>query len=144
MQKFLRLLDYLKKLVPQKDAPEMDVKIVSNSNRQEDVLVSKYIKSADRVKRFIIQLRKGTRDKYEWLELVLDATFDTQQAFRIDINWLVASGSKVYVASCCIAYVVKSMTKRPSKGTLKTHLIITLSSLTTDFSMFIFLFSLTT
>ncbi len=107
MQKFLRLLDYLKKLVPQKDAPEMDVKIVSSSNRQEDVLVSKYVKSADRVKRFIIQLRKGTRDKYEWLELVLDATFDTQQAFRIDVNWLVASGSKVYVASC-IACVVKS------------------------------------
>jgi len=95
VQKFLRLLDYLKKLVPQADSPEMDIKVVSTSNRQEDVLVSKYIKSADRVKRFIVQLRKGTRDKYEWLELVLDATFDTQQAFRIDVNWLVASCSKV-------------------------------------------------
>jgi len=95
VQKFLRLLDYLKKLVSHKDAPEMDVKVVSSKNRQEDAMDSKYIKSADRLKRFIIQLRKGTRDKYEWLELVIDATFDTQQAFRIDINWLVASGSKV-------------------------------------------------
>jgi len=95
VQKFLRLLDYLKKLVSHKDAPEMDVKVVSAKNRQEDAMDSKYIKSADRLKRFIIQLRKGTRDKYEWLELVIDATFDTQQAFRIDINWLVASGSKV-------------------------------------------------
>jgi len=47
------------------------------------------------VKHYIIQLRKGTRDKYEWLELVMDATFDTQRTFRIDIHWLVASGSKV-------------------------------------------------
>jgi len=47
------------------------------------------------VKTFCVPLVKGKRDKYEWMEMVIDSTVDTRRTFRIMFHWLVANAIKV-------------------------------------------------
>jgi hypothetical protein len=47
------------------------------------------------MKRSAVQLRKGKRDPFEWVELASDAEFVTTKSYRIVYNWLAASSGKV-------------------------------------------------
>lgn len=99
ISKFLRLLEYLNKLrgKDEESAGELDIKIVSSADKDGKSLESLSTPGISRnnMKRFYIQLRKGKRDLYEWMEVVLDSTFDTSWSYRIIFNWLVASSGKV-------------------------------------------------
>jgi hypothetical protein len=97
ISKFKRLLEYLSKLREDtQGGPE--VTIISSANTRTDmrdeVLTSRR-SSTDAMKRFTVQLRKGKRDPFEWVEIAIDSTFDTARSYRIMFNWLVASSAKV-------------------------------------------------
>ena len=102
IEKFKRLLEYLGKLREKKGAApeELTIHILSVADERPDPLIA--VQSARHgtteerdMKRFIVDLRKGNHDLYEWLEIALDAVFDTTRTYRLMINWLVASSSKV-------------------------------------------------
>jgi hypothetical protein len=97
--KFHRLLEYLNKLrgKDEESAGELDIKIVSSGDKDGEGLESLSTPGISRsnMKRFYVQLRKGKHDLYEWMEVVLDSTFDTSWSYRIIFNWLVASSGKV-------------------------------------------------
>jgi len=96
--KFIRLLEYLTKLKGKDESSgDLDIKIVSSADKEgktTDNLSSPGI-SRNNMKRFYVQLRKGKRDLFEWMEVALDSTFDTSWSYRIIMNWLVASSGKV-------------------------------------------------
>lgn len=97
--RFQRLLDYLGKL-REKDAHEspLNVRIVKNADEQvvtSDEIFKVRRPSEDYMIKFIIPLRRGKRDPFEWMEVALGATFDTRSSYRIMFNWLVASSAKV-------------------------------------------------
>ena len=99
VSKFSTLLEYLGKLRDKEDSKEaLDVKIVSNVDwakpREDEVLSARRGRSNSMVT-FTVQLRKGKRDPFEWLEMAIDSVFDTTRSYRIMFNWLVASSSKV-------------------------------------------------
>jgi hypothetical protein len=99
--KFRRFLEYLEKLRDKDESnctplPIKFVTSIENQNQEE----GKRLESTPGVERssmvrFYIQLRKGKRDNLEWMEVALDATFDTSWSYRIMFNWLVASSGKV-------------------------------------------------
>lgn len=97
--KFQRLLEYLNKLRGKDEASagELDIKIVSSGDKDGKGLESLSTPGISRsnMNRFYVQLRKGKHDLYEWMEVVLDSTFDTSWSYRIIFNWLVASSGKV-------------------------------------------------
>ena len=98
--KFLRLLEYLNKLRDNHFSPEqIDIKLVSTADkREEDVsgpVESEPGISRSSMQRFYIRLKKGKRESIEFIEVVLDSTFDTSWSFRIIFNWLVAGANKV-------------------------------------------------
>jgi len=93
IQRCFKLLDYIGKLQQKQDTLSMDVKLHTIFFQPNDI--SGAFHGEEPVKHLNIQLRKGTRDKYEWLELVLDEVLDTKRTYRIGFRWLVASGSKV-------------------------------------------------
>lgn len=97
VQRFMRLLDYLSKLVRCDAVENMNIKVTTTAEAREESNheTSKTTSGIVPVKHFILQLRKGTREKYEWLDLVMDSVFDTKQTYHISFHWLVASGSKV-------------------------------------------------
>lgn len=99
ISKFKKLLDYLNKLC-KADGPEdnLDIKIIlrKDARPDRDAQVKKTRRGTiEWMKRFIVHLRKGKQDRYEWMEIALDSTFDTRRSYRIMTNWLVASSSKV-------------------------------------------------
>lgn len=97
--KFKKLLEYLSKLSQAEgSAGNFDINIVLSTDARPDRDASVKITifgTKDRMKRFIIDLRKGKQDRYEWMEIAMDPSFDTTCSFRIMVNWLVASASKV-------------------------------------------------
>jgi hypothetical protein len=99
ISKFLRLVEYLGKL-REKEYSEsnIDIKIVSSAdekiNAEEEILKTRR-PTTDSMLSFIVQLRKGKRDPFEWIEIAIESTFDTSSSYRIMFNWLVASSSKV-------------------------------------------------
>jgi hypothetical protein len=99
VSKFSRLLEYLGKLREKEDAnATLDIKIVSNTDDKElegDEVLKARRGTADSMVRFTVQLRKGKRDPFEWLEIAIDSIFDTSRSYRIMFNWLVASSAKV-------------------------------------------------
>jgi hypothetical protein len=99
VDKFRKLLDYLNKLQESDETDGgLDVKIVTNDDERVDPreqVTSVRRETADMVKRLTVQLRKGKRDPYEWLDIAVEPTFDTRRSYRIMIQWLVASSSKV-------------------------------------------------
>jgi hypothetical protein len=99
VDKFQKLLEYLNKL-RESDETEggLDVQIVTSDDEQVDPreqVTSVRREAADMMKRLTVQLRKGKRDPYEWLDIAVEPTFDTRRSYRIMIQWLVASSSKV-------------------------------------------------
>ena len=98
--KFVRLLEYFDKLREKDDThSSLDIQIVSSSDRSsgtESVQVASTPGiSGGSMQRFYVQLRKGKRDPFEWMEVVVDSTFDTSWSYRIMLHWLVASSGKV-------------------------------------------------
>jgi hypothetical protein len=99
VSKFQKLLSYLEKM-REKDASKLDVPIVTSTNRnqigKEDVSHMKTKRDmTDSMIRFSVQLLRGKRDPFEWIEIAIDPTFDTCKSYRIMFNWLVASSAKV-------------------------------------------------
>ena len=97
-----RLLDYLGKIRERRGEPvdELLVTIKSGSDERLDPL--KQLKSVRHgtsdekyMKKIVVDLRKGQHELYEWLEIAIDAVFDTARTYRLMVNWLVASSSKV-------------------------------------------------
>lgn len=98
ISKFQRLLEYLSKLRETTLAEStLEVSIVSSKNPREGPNDIFQVRQAteDSMKKFTVQLRKGKRDPFEWMEMAIDSTFDTSRAYRIMFNWLVASAAKV-------------------------------------------------
>jgi len=99
--KFQRLLEYLNKLREKDDSKDttLGVKIVSSRDKQPaaetDPVSSTPGIARNSMRRFYVQLRKGKRDPLEWMEVVIDSTFDTTWSYRIMLHWLVASSGKV-------------------------------------------------
>lgn len=95
VQKFQRLLDYILKL-QQKDVFENDIDIISSTTPEES-RKKKQSKSNDlhSFVRCTIPLMKSKREKYEWMDILLDSSFDTKKSYHILVHWLVANGSKV-------------------------------------------------
>jgi hypothetical protein len=97
--KFQRLIEYLEKLREKEDSESsLKIKIVSSIDERadgiDDVLKTRRGTSESMI-RFTVQLRKGKRDPFEWIEMAVDSTFDTTKSYRIMFNWLVASSAKV-------------------------------------------------
>lgn len=91
VQKLHRLIEFLEKLAQVK----LRIKISSsegNCVRDENLNSSR---GSNSLTRFIVQVRKTKRDKYEWMEVVVNSNVDTKRAFRISFNWLVASSIKI-------------------------------------------------
>lgn len=99
IEKFKKLLDYLNKLC-EGDETEgaLDVKIVSSDDTRVDPKDRVPIvrrEAVDMMKRITVQLRKGKRDLYEWIDIAVDPDFDTRRSYRIVVQWLASSSSKV-------------------------------------------------
>jgi hypothetical protein len=98
--KFDRLLGYINKLRENADSTEpLNIKVVSSAER--DAGASAIIESIpgiswNAMQRFYVKLKKSKRDEsFEWMEVVVDSTFDTTWSYRIMFHWLVASAGKV-------------------------------------------------
>jgi hypothetical protein len=98
--KIQRLLEYLNKLRDRGESSDsLDIKVISSVERQRDPSIP--VESTPGVEhagmqRFYVRLRKGKMDKSEeWMEIVVDTTFDTLWSYRIMFHWLVAGSAKV-------------------------------------------------
>lgn len=99
VEKFQKLLDYLNKLREGDDAESaLHIDVISGDAKREDpktrVPLTR-VGAVDKMKRITVQLRKGKRDLYEWLDIAVDPTFDTKRSYRMRLEWLAASSSKV-------------------------------------------------
>ena len=97
--KFEKLLSYLEKL-RDKDASssKLDVKIVTSKIKKEETkndTTNTQKDMTDTMIRFPVQLLRGKKDPFEWIEIAISPTFDTSSSYRIIFNWLVASSAKV-------------------------------------------------
>jgi hypothetical protein len=99
ISKFRRLVEYLGKLREKEDSESsLDIKIVSSTDEKEDngdEVLKAGRGTSDSMIRFTVQLRKGKREPFEWIEIAVDSKFDTGSSYRIMFNWLVASSNKV-------------------------------------------------
>jgi len=96
--KFKKLLEYIEKLVQ----ADSKITIVTSTKKEEangDILsgtiTRKYDQFRSSFKRFVVPLRRGRNEKYEWMEIHLDSIFNTKKTYRIMLHWLVASAIKV-------------------------------------------------
>lgn len=92
--KFKRLLEYLNKLRETDDA-NLGVNINLGSETNTNLHDTRNVTGVDSMKRSAIQLRKGKRDPFEWIEIASDSEFSTTKTYRIVYNWLAASSGKV-------------------------------------------------
>lgn len=101
ISKFQKLLSYLEKLREKHESDtKLHVPIISSKNRDdhnnEEVLGAKTRHDmTESMIKFSVQLLRGKKDPFEWIEIAIDPTFDTMNSYRIMFNWLVASSSKV-------------------------------------------------
>jgi len=102
VNKFQRLLEYLNKLRDKGEAESstpLGVKVVSSADKEDNtsdpVVSSPGISSRNSMVRFYVRLRKSKRDTIEWMEVVLDSTFDTSWSYRIMFHWMIASADRV-------------------------------------------------
>lgn len=103
--KFQRLLDYFGKLRPKEEAETpLNVRIVTSAGKSpnqvnEDAFDSTPGIEGKSMVRFYVPLRKGrvdrSIDQFEYTEISLDATFNTSWTYRIMVNWLSASTTKI-------------------------------------------------
>jgi hypothetical protein len=86
IKKIIRLIEFLDKVAKKK----LHIRIMSSSDNSD---WSEHSVSKDDQLKFIIHNRK--KDKYEWIEVAANSTFDTRKSFRIMFKWLVSSAMKV-------------------------------------------------
>jgi hypothetical protein len=98
ISRFQRLLEYVSKLQPKDARNKIEIKIVttkdSKPDSQNELAITRR-SAEDSMERFIVRLGKGKRDKYEWMEMLMDPIFDTRRTYRIMFHWLVGSAAKV-------------------------------------------------
>ncbi len=82
LNKVMVVIDYLERLAQKK----LEIGFVQQGNAQKRKL--KEI-------RFKVNLRRNKRDKFEWMEVVVDPDVDTTRTFRIVFHWLVATSIKI-------------------------------------------------
>ena len=111
--KFKRLSEYLSKL-RDADNVALDVKIVTSAESAPNLFETKKPTGADYMRKSAIQLRKGKKESFEWIELATDSEFSTSKSYRIVYNWLAASSSKV-------DYQVQLLHRRCIQYGLKLH-----------------------
>jgi hypothetical protein len=99
ISKFQRLVEYLSKLREKEESQtDLKVEIISRGNKTTNATEDSNRLprgTTDTMIRFLVQLRKGKRDPFEWTEVAIDSVFDTARSYRISFNWLVASSAKV-------------------------------------------------
>lgn len=97
VKKFQRFLEYISKQLLLKEAgPEqMTINIVTRDNAKADDAQNSRQRDAERFKHFRVPLKKGSTEKNQWMEMVLDSTFDTRKTYKIMLHWLVANAIKV-------------------------------------------------
>jgi len=101
VSKFQKLLSYLERMREKEDpASKLDVPIVTSKNRitdnKDDITrMTTRRDMTDSMIRFSVQLLRGKKDPFEWIEIAIDPSFDTCKSYRIMFNWLVASSAKV-------------------------------------------------
>lgn len=99
--KFQKFLSYLEKLREKDDSASfLSVPIITSMNRNSRGIDAVQDTKArrdmtDSMIRFSVQLLRGKKDPFEWIEIAIDPTFDTSTSYRIMFNWLVASSAKV-------------------------------------------------
>jgi hypothetical protein len=98
--KFNRFLEYLNKMRASDSIP-LNIKFVTVADKKQKLQDSSEVESStpgisrNSMHRFYVQLRKGKRETWEWMEVAIDSTFDTSWSYRIMFSWLVASSGKV-------------------------------------------------
>lgn len=92
VKKFQRLLDYIGKQFLDITPDQMGIKIVTTADSEKEA--NKRRMSFDN-KHFRVPLKKGSAERNQWLEMLIDSTFDTQTSYKIMLNWLVASAVQV-------------------------------------------------
>jgi hypothetical protein len=97
--KFKKLLEYLERLREKdRSTSTLNVKIVTSLDKSEndkDEVFRGRRDMTDSMIRFSVQLVRGKKDTFEWVEVAINETFDTSKSYRIMFNWLVASSAKV-------------------------------------------------
>jgi len=94
INKIGRFIEFLEKQAQK----SLGIKVISTQNRStcmESKNTHKYDRTQNRLIRFIVHLRKGKREKYEWMETTCNSIWDIKRVFRITFNWLVASSIKI-------------------------------------------------
>ena len=100
VDKFMELLKYFEKL-REKDSVPLQVKIetatgeLQNLRQRTSRNTSTPGIAGKSMVRFYIQLRARGREHFEYIEVSIDSTFNTQWSYRIIFNWFVASSGKV-------------------------------------------------
>ena len=92
VKKFQRLLDYIGKQFLDINPDQMGIKIVTTADAEKEA--NKRRMSFDN-KHFRVPLKKGSAERNQWLEMLIDSTFDTRTSYKIMLNWLVASAVQV-------------------------------------------------
>lgn len=87
VSKFQRLIDYFIKLHPKDSENKTEIEIYTTNDSTP--------RSSLDDKRFVVDLRKRSDEKYSWMEMVHDSNCDTRRTFRITIQWLVAVSAKI-------------------------------------------------
>jgi len=96
--KFQRLLEYFEKLREKGENPKtskLEIKLVTSEDRSVDENMTSKPGIGNSMTRFNVDLQKRKSDPTEWMEYVIDSTFNTHWSYRIMLNWLVASSGKV-------------------------------------------------
>ena len=103
--KFKRLLEYLERLREKErdgstsTSTPLNVQIKTSAedskSMKKDGLRGRRGDMTDSMIRFTVQLMRGKKDTFEWVEMAINQTFDTSKSYRIIFNWLVASSAKV-------------------------------------------------
>jgi hypothetical protein len=98
--KFKRLLEYLERL-REKDgstSTPLNINIKTSADKSKNMSNHAFRgrrDMTDSMLRFTVQLMRGKKDTFEWVEMAINQTFDTSKSYRIIFNWLVASSAKV-------------------------------------------------
>uniref|UniRef100_A0A7S2NVW8 Uncharacterized protein n=1 Tax=Leptocylindrus danicus TaxID=163516 RepID=A0A7S2NVW8_9STRA len=103
---FQLLLNYLNKQIGEDAEEQIYIKVVRTSDSKDSSELSpgrvenkrrnasQSHRSMNRMKRYTIKLSKG-KEKYQWMVIVMGASFYTKRSYHISFHWLVASGSKI-------------------------------------------------
>lgn len=99
VNRFEKLLSYLEKLRDKNEsASKLNVEIVTSKLQRRDDKQDRLNTGRDMTDtmiRFSVQLVRGKKDPFEWIEIAIDPIFDTSRSYRIMFNWLVATSAKV-------------------------------------------------